>query len=372
MVTCSSTLRCGTTVTTLFEDKVYGAVGNSASLYFDNRIAQSTTLTGRCIVKHMASKINEVIAGDYNHKGAAIVYGDTDSAYFSAYAVMSQLKEFEDFGWSKEAVVQLYDQIADITNASFPEFMKTAFNVPDNKCVIKAGRELVATKGLFITKKRYAVLIYDKEGKRKDVDGKPGEIKAMGLDLKRSDTPKPVQEFLSSVLENLLTDATQQQIFEQIKLFRNEFALWPSWTKGTPKRVNNLTMYGDIKRRQEGLKDVFSNRSDAKKKTIPGHVLASINYNNLRTIHNDSASMPIQDGFKVIVCKLKPNPLGLTSVAYPTDQIMLPEWFKNLPFDDDAMSEALITKKIQNLLGVLGWDLNEGRNNKTFDDMFSF
>jgi len=79
MVTCSSTLRCGTTVTTLFEDKVYGAVGNSASLYFDNRIAQSTTLTGRCIVKHMASKINEVIAGDYNHKGAAIVYGDTDS-----------------------------------------------------------------------------------------------------------------------------------------------------------------------------------------------------------------------------------------------------------------------------------------------------
>lgn len=58
-------------------NSLYGAVGNSASLYFDNRIAQSTTLTGRCIVKHMASKINEVIAGDYNHKGAAIVYGDS-------------------------------------------------------------------------------------------------------------------------------------------------------------------------------------------------------------------------------------------------------------------------------------------------------
>ena len=82
--------------------------------------------------------------------------------------------------------------------------------------------------------------------------------------------------------------------------------------------------------------------------------------------------MPIQDGFKVIVCKLKPNPLGLTSVAYPVDQLILPQWFKDLPFDDELMSEALITKKIENLLGVLNWDLNDGRNNKTFDDMFSF
>jgi len=60
-------------------NSLYGAVGNSASLYYDNRIAQSTTLTGRCIVKHMGSKINEIIAGDYNHKGASVIYGDTDS-----------------------------------------------------------------------------------------------------------------------------------------------------------------------------------------------------------------------------------------------------------------------------------------------------
>jgi carbonic anhydrase len=51
---------------------------------------------------------------------------------------------------------------------------------------------------------------------------------------------------------------------------------------------------------------------------------------------------------------------------------VIPDWFKQLPFDNDAMEEALITKKVENLLGVLGWDLNDGRNNKTFDDMFSF
>jgi DNA polymerase elongation subunit (family B) len=57
---------------------------------------------------------------------------------------------------------------------------------------------------LFITKKRYAVLNYDKEGKRLDVDGKPGKIKAMGLDLKRSDTPEYMQNFLEEILMDVL------------------------------------------------------------------------------------------------------------------------------------------------------------------------
>jgi len=41
--------------------------------------------------------------------------------------------------------------------------------------VIQAGRESVATSGLFITKKRYAILIYDLEGFRTDQDGKAGK-----------------------------------------------------------------------------------------------------------------------------------------------------------------------------------------------------
>ena len=354
-------------------NSLYGAIGNGASAWHDSRIAQSTTLTGRCIVKHMASKINEVIAGEYNHKGKAIIYGDTDSAYFSAYPVMKDLEDFKDFGWDRADVVKLYDQIADITNDSFPDFMHVNFNVPPERSVIKAGRELCASKGMFITKKRYAVLIFDKEGKRKDKDGKPGEIKAMGLDLKRSDTPKPVQEFLHEVLVLVLTNGTKEQVFERIKQFRTEFASWPAWAKGTPKRVNKLTYYGDLMRKQEGgMKDVWAEQRKDAKKTIPGHVRGSLNWNRLRDIYNDQSSMVIQDGFKVIVAKLRDNPLGLNSVAYPVDQLILPDWFKNLPFDNEAMEEALITKKIENLLGVLGWDLNEGRNNETFQELFTF
>jgi hypothetical protein len=212
-------------------------------------------------------------------------------------------------------------------------------------------------------------MIYDKEGKRKDVDGKPGEIKVMGLDLKRSDTPKPVQDFLSEILTLVLTEVDKDSIFTRIKEFRTEFSQWPSWAKGSPKRVNNLTQYGMIKKAQES---VDLNKDTGKRKTIPGHVLASLNWNLLCEIYNDYGSMRIQDGQKVIVCKLRSNPLGMTSVAYPVDQLYLPDWFKSMPFDNALMEATILDKKLENLLGVLHWNLEDAKNNETFDSMFSF
>jgi hypothetical protein len=298
--------------------------------------------------------------------GNDILLHNTDSGYFSSYPVMKNQPEFADFQWTKENVVKLYDSIGEMTNKSFPEFMRSAFNCPEqNGAIIRAARELCASKGLFITKKRYAVLIYDKEGKRKDVNGKAGEIKAMGLDLKRSDTPKIVQDFLSEILIDLLTGKTELEIQDKILAFRNEFRSWAGWLKGSPKRANKITHYENIMTQ----KSVSSSKSRV---TIPGHVLASINWNRLKKINGDHYSMPIQDGFKVIVCKLKNNPSGLTSVAYPVDELQLPQWFKELPFDDDAMEMALIDKKIKNLLGVLNWDLDSNKQKTNFNDLFTF
>jgi DNA polymerase elongation subunit (family B) len=60
-------------------NSLYGAVLNPGCRFFDKRIGQSTTLTGRSIVKHMSAKVNEIITGEYDHLGKAIIYGDTDS-----------------------------------------------------------------------------------------------------------------------------------------------------------------------------------------------------------------------------------------------------------------------------------------------------
>ena len=60
-------------------NSTYGALLNAGSRFFDQRIGQSTTLTGRSITRHMASKTNEMIVGEYDHYGDSIIYGDTDS-----------------------------------------------------------------------------------------------------------------------------------------------------------------------------------------------------------------------------------------------------------------------------------------------------
>ena len=342
-------------------NSLYGAILNPGCRFFDKRIGQSTTLTGRAIAKHMDAYVNECVTGKYDHIGDAIIYGDTDSCYFTAWPALKAEVEAGRMEWSKETCIALYNSIADQVNLSFAGFMEQAFHCPrELGDVIRGGREIVASKGLFITKKRYAVLYIDKENKRTDVNGSPGKVKAMGLDLKRSDTPVVIQEFLSEILNKVLTGAGREEIVERIREFKYEFAERPGWEKGSPKRVNNLTMYGK-KEEREG------------KTNMPGHVRAALNWNNLRRMNSDNYSMQIVDGMKTIVCKLKPNPLGWTSIGYPTDELHLPQWFKDLPFDDAEMEATVVDQKIDNLLGVLGWELASATNTEnTFQTLFEF
>ena len=283
-----------------------------------------------------------------------------NSCIFSAYPSLKPHIDKKEIPWTKESVVELYNQIGESVNKTFADFMLTAFHCPKTRGeVIRAGREIVGTRALFITKKRYAILYYDKEGKRTDISDRPGKIKAMGLDLRRSDTPEFMQKFLSEILEMVLTGHQEQEILEKINEFRIEFKARPGWEKGTPKRANNITKYQD--------KIITDN-----KVTVPGHVRASINWNALKKLYNDQYSMTITDGAKVIVCKLKPNPLGFTSVAYPVDELRLPQWFKDLPFDHAEMENVIINNKLDNLIGVLNFDLNSTVKDNLFEELFEF
>ena len=342
-------------------NSLYGAILNPGCRFFDQRIGQSTTLTGRIIAKHMDSFVNEAITGKYDHVGSSIIYGDTDSVYFSAWPAIKAEVEAGRMEWNKDICLQVYDGIADQVNSSFPAFMERACHCPrEMGAIIKGGRELVAEKGLFIKKKRYAVLIYDLEGNRLDKDGKPGKVKAMGLDLKRSDTPKFVQDFLSEILLDVLTGSGRDDIIEKVRDFKYKFKELPPWEKGTPKRVNNLTKY-------------TAEEVKLGKANMPGHVRAAMNWNTLRRMHSDNYSMQIVDGMKTIVCKLKDNPLGYTSVGYPTDASQIPDWFKELPFDQDLMETTIVDQKVENLLGVLEWDIaNSTDIRSTFDSLFTF
>ena len=129
------------------------------------------------------------------------------------------------------------------------------------------------------------------------------------------------------------------------------------WKKGMPKRVNNLTYY------TEAYNKAFSMNNNASlykleklkeentKVMIPGHVRASINWNNMLKANSDAYSMKITDGMKVIVCRLK-SKYGIYKYCLSNRRNAYNDWFKQLPFDDDAMEKAVVDKKVENLLNV--------------------
>jgi len=216
--------------------------------------------------------------------------------------------------------------------------------------------------------------MYDKDGKRLDKNGNSGKLKAMGLDLKRADTPKFMQQFLERLLMELLTGAEKQDMFDQIKTFRRDFAPRPGWEKGTPKKVSALTDYVQRHHASRGmtLQDTLKlKKGDKVKINMPGHVRAAMNWNHLCETNGDRYSMRIGDGAKIIVCKLKPNLMKIDSIAYPIDEPHIPQWFKDLPFDHAEMENKIIDNKLTNLVGVLKWDLSETKEHNS-DEFFIF
>jgi DNA polymerase elongation subunit (family B) len=354
-------------------NSAYGALLNAGSRFFDQRLGQSTTLTGRTITKHMAARTNEMITGTYDHYGKSIVYGDTDSCYFSAYPILKEEINRGEIVWTKESIVDLYDDLAKAVSATFPEYLLTILNVPIKRStgVIASSREVVAESGLYIVKKRYAVLMYEKDGIRLDAGGKIGKVKAMGLDLKRADTPKFVQSFLSEILLDTLTDKGENFVIDKIRTFKEKFEDMKPWQQGTPRAVNNLTKYRE-KIKEAGVKKLQG--IDMGNLHVPGHVTASLAWNHLKDLNFDKHAMPIIDGQKVIVCKLKETVENhLSSIAYPVDEAHLPDWFLNLPFDSDEMMTGIVDKKVENLVGVLKWDLSRTQKSHAhLETLFDF
>src|ERR1035437_642458 len=126
-------------------NSAYGALLNQHCRFFDKRLGQSVTLCGRQIVKHQSSKTNELITGEYQFDGDAVIAGDTDSTYFSAWSMIKPDVLAGTMEWNKDIVIKLYRSIGEQVNESFPAFMEKAFHAPRRQGeIIKTARELVA------------------------------------------------------------------------------------------------------------------------------------------------------------------------------------------------------------------------------------
>ena len=347
-------------VTKIKLNSFYGFLLQPGSSFYDFRLGCSTTLTGRKVVQHLTCKANELMIGKYEVHGHCQCYNDTDSVY--CYIGNDEFKNmYPDFEFTKENVIKYGDEIGNKINESFPDYMKNNFHCSKEGAELqKAAREVIAVRGLFCGKKRYALLVIDEDGYRKDIDGKPGKMKIMGIQVKRSDLNTLVRNLLKDMIQSILVDGSKEKLYEILKEFgKNKWSQLEPWEKGRPKACNKLKFYTD--------------EYNKTGKCSVGQVMASINWNKLIDANNDKISPKILDGDKVIVCSLNPNnAYGMKSIAYPLDLNILPKWFKDLPFAEQDMEDSIIDTTLDTVFKAVNWKLRLSDAMRTNDDINDF
>jgi len=240
---------------------------------------------------------------------------------------------------SLDEVVQYADNIAKDVNASYGPFTQQNFLVNESHSkYLKCAREIVASGGIFVTKKRYILHVLDKEGKRVN------EPKVMGLDIKKSNLPVYVQEKLTEIILDYIKGETWENIQQQIMEFKNNVRNVSVLDLGIPKGVKKVEYYTE---QFETL---------GMKARLPGHVAASIFYNLMRK-HEEAYTLPaITSGSKIRVFKLKHKIGKFKSIALPRDLEEIPSWFeKYVDIDVNEHVKSLIDNPLNNILHAIGY-----------------
>ena len=320
----------------------YGALLNKHFRFHDSRNGESTTGTGRAILKFMCGRANEIITSVHDPLGEAVIYGDTDSCYFRVFDVVKDNLTHLSKQELLDKTVLRADEIADLINESFEEFMKDSFLCTGEYAQrIKAGREIVATRGIFVTPKRYMLLVADEEGKRV-FDGASDKLKVMGLDTKKTSLPKYIQVALNDFMGRFLRGEDWETIAADIVDFKDNMLKSDISLLGLPKSINKVELY---------LQALVADPAGAR---LPGGPRAAIYYNRKLDEYGDKESLRITSGMKCRIFYLKKAEGKFKAIAVPTDLKTLPTWFGDIRVDIELQVKKLVDAPLENILRVIG------------------
>jgi len=279
-------------------NSLYGALGAPYFRYFNIQNAEAVTLSGQLSTRWAGDRLNIFFNEILKTEGKDyIVAADTDSLYITLNElVKTAFKNNDDEikivdaldGFMKKIVEpkisNIYDELADYMNAY------------ENKMVME--REVIASKGFWTGKKRYALNVWDSEGVRYE---KP-KMKYMGLSAKSSATntfsrPKLVE------LYKLVMESDNKTIIKYIEEFNKEWNNISIDDIAIPKGINGVKKYSD----QNGMPI----------KGAPKHVKSALAHNRLIKKLGLNTIEPISDGDKIKFIELKsPNPIGSEVIGF--------------------------------------------------------
>jgi DNA polymerase elongation subunit (family B) len=325
-------------------NSAYGAIGNQYFRYYATEMAEAITASGQLSIRWIADKLNEFLNTTLNTDAYDyVVASDTDSVYIRLNNLVDKfLPDCED----KERIINFLDKsseeiIQPFIDKKYAELAEL-MNAYENK--MQMGREVIAERGVWTAKKRYALNVWDSEGVRYDSP----KLKIMGIETTRSSTPGIVREKLKEVIRLVLT-TDEKTIQEYVSDFKEEFFACEPEDIAFPRSVSNLEDY--------------ASSSDIYKKATPIAVKGSLIYNHfIQQAKLESKYEKIQQGDKIKFIYLKePNPIGGPRgdkvISFPTKIPKELDLHRFVDYDKQFVKSFL--DPLETILGVIGWRSKE-------------
>jgi DNA polymerase elongation subunit (family B) len=329
-------------------NSLYGAWANYYFRYFDDRIAEGITLTGQYIIRTVGRALDEYlnkICGTKDFKYS--FYSDTDSCYITLDPLVKKYYANK----STEEIVKILDRICEdkITEAINAACRDMADYTRAFEQKIFFKREAIATRGLWVAKKRYALNVYNNEG----VQYAEPKLKVMGLEIVRSSTPEAIRKLLKEAVSVAITkdQATLQDFILQA---RAKYDKLSPEAIAFPRGVNNLGKY--------------TSRADIYAKGAPMHVRGALLYNHYVKEHGlEHKYQLIQEGEKIkFLYLMTPNTIKENCVAFIGE---LPAELALTKYVDyNTMWDKSFIEPLNGIIESLGWSTSP---QATLEDLFA-
>ena len=316
----------------------YGAFATPYFTYYDIENAEAITLTGQYIIQYIERHCNEMLNNFFSTRDVEYcIYCDTDSVYIN----LNQLVLNQKSSLTVEERVNLLDdfckkEMTPYIDSLCERVVSELNGIPN---IISMARDVIAPSGIWMSKKRYILDVWDSEGVRYHEP----QIKMMGVEAIKSSTPTIARTKLKEAIKIALR-GTETEMRKFIRDLKSEYANLRIEDIAFPKSANNLN-------------DFQLGRSW--KKGTPIHVKGALLFNRLIEERNLSHKYQrISSGEKVKYTYLKmPNPIHEPVISFVGE---LPSEFELRPYVDfKTQFEKGFLSPLNSILENIGWSEQE-------------
>lgn len=304
-------------------NSLYGCMGNKFFKFFDIRLAETTTKTGREILFHMARHVGQILDGEYTYPTDSVIYGDTDSVYFKTHTT--------NINDAKRVCNYLEKSI----NNSYLPFMRERFFCTDDDAAnVRVENEIISDIGIFVSKKIYLLHLVHKDGY--DCD----ELKVMGHAIKKTGITKITKKALTDIITEYFRTHDWKQLNRSTVEFKQMLENTDNYLDyGLPKKINKIELY-------------TANYENDPNCYLAGGQKAAMFWNICLDQYGDKESPRATSSMAYRTFYLVKKFGRFETIAVPADLMVIPEWFIThfVPLIDvDKQINRLVDKTLTNI-----------------------